>query len=301
MDLAKEYFDSGNYLWNSGIFVLNASVWLKAISTFRSDIANACNQSFEHHTVDQITRDTTFIRPAMKSFLQIPAESVDYAVMEKCPTSNIPISVVPIDAGWSDLGAWDAVWKVGNLDRHGNVVNGDAILWDTKNSLVHATGRLVSLLGVDDLVVIETADAVLVANRHHCQNVKMIVHQLDQEGRQEKSIHRKVSRPWGWYDSIEEGDHFKVKRLLVKPGESLSLQMHHHRSEHWIVIKGVAEVTNGDQVITLCENQSTYIPQGQTHRLRNPGEGPLEIIEVQSGSYVGEDDIVRFDDLYGRK
>ncbi len=298
---AKEYLDGGDYLWNGGIFVLQASVWLNAIHALRPDISDTCRQSLEDPMVDLIAGDMEFIRPATEPFLQIPAESIDHAVIEKCPASGIPISVVPLNAGWSDLGAWDAVWKASHADEHGNVAYGDTILHDTNNSLVHATQRLVSLVGVSDLVVIETADAVLVANRHHSQNVKMIVHRLDQEHRQEKSLHRKVSRPWGWYDSIEEGDRFKVKRILVKPGESLSLQMHQHRAEHWIVVRGVAEVTNGDQVITLCENQSTYIPQGQTHRLSNPGAEPLEIIEVQSGSYLGEDDIVRFEDSYGRK
>jgi mannose-1-phosphate guanylyltransferase/mannose-6-phosphate isomerase len=209
--------------------------------------------------------------------------------------------MIPLDAGWSDLGAWDAVWKVGQATSDGNVISGDVMLSDTENSLVHATNRLVALAGVKDMVVVETADAVLVAHRHKSQDVKMIVSALEKERREEKNLHRKVSRPWGWYDSVDEGERFKVKRIQVKPGASLSLQMHHHRAEHWIVVKGVAEVTNGDQLITLHENQSTYIPQGQTHRLANPGTEPLEIIEVQSGGYLGEDDIVRFEDTYGRK
>jgi mannose-1-phosphate guanylyltransferase/mannose-6-phosphate isomerase len=209
--------------------------------------------------------------------------------------------VVELNAGWNDLGAWDAVWQVGKQDEHGNVANGDVISNNSTNSLIHSTSRLVSAVGVDNLIIVETADAVLVANRKKSQDVKHIVNQLAQQKREEKNLHRKVARPWGWYDSVDEGERFKVKRIQVKPGASLSLQMHHHRAEHWIVVKGVAEITNGDQVITLTENQSTYIPQGQTHRLANPGSSTLEIIEVQSGSYLGEDDIVRFEDNYGRE
>jgi mannose-1-phosphate guanylyltransferase/mannose-6-phosphate isomerase len=209
--------------------------------------------------------------------------------------------MVALDAGWNDLGAWDAVWQVGSPDAQGNVTSGDTLLNKTTNSLVYSSTRLVSAVGVDSLVIVETADAVLVADRNNSQEVKAIVKKLEEESREENNLHRKVNRPWGWYDSVDEGERFKVKRIQVKPGASLSLQMHHHRAEHWIVVKGVAEITNGDQVITLSENQSTYIPQGQTHRLANPGKEPLEIIEVQSGSYLGEDDIVRFEDTYGRK
>jgi mannose-1-phosphate guanylyltransferase/mannose-6-phosphate isomerase len=208
--------------------------------------------------------------------------------------------MVPLDAGWNDLGAWDAVWQVGDQDEQGNVIHGDVILEQTTNSLLYSSNRLVSTVGVSNLIVVETADAVLVANRANSQEVKAIIKRLEQDSREEKNLHRKVNRPWGWYDSVDEGERFKVKRIQVKPGGSLSLQMHHYRAEHWIVVKGTAEITNGDQVITLQENQSTYIPQGQTHRLANPGNEPLEIIEVQSGSYLGEDDIVRFDDTYGR-
>jgi len=208
--------------------------------------------------------------------------------------------MVELDAGWNDLGAWDAVWQVGQQDENGNVTTGDAIVSNSKNSLIHSSGRLVSAVGVENLIIVETADAVLVADRKNSQDVKHIVNQLEAQKREEKNLHRKVARPWGWYDSVDEGERFKVKRIQVKPGASLSLQMHHHRAEHWIVVKGVAEITNGDQIITLTENQSTYIPQGQTHRLANPGMTPLEIIEVQSGSYLGEDDIVRFEDSYGR-
>jgi mannose-1-phosphate guanylyltransferase/mannose-6-phosphate isomerase len=208
--------------------------------------------------------------------------------------------MIELDAGWNDLGAWDAVWQVGNKDAEGNVTSGDVLLSNTSNALVHASSRLVSTVGLNNVIVIETADAVLVADRSKSQDVKHIVNQLEAQQREEKNLHRKVARPWGWYDSVDEGDRFKVKRIQVKPGASLSLQMHHHRAEHWIVVKGTAQITNGDKVIVLTENQSTYIPQGQVHRLANPGTTPLEIIEVQSGSYLGEDDIVRYEDNYGR-
>jgi mannose-1-phosphate guanylyltransferase/mannose-6-phosphate isomerase len=230
----------------------------------------------------------------------VPSESVDYAVMEKCPGSEFDIRMVVLDAGWNDLGAWEAVWQVAAKDEFGNASVGDAIVKDSTNTLVHATSRLVSTVGLDNVVVIETADAVLVASRERSQDVKLIVNQLGAEQRGEHTLHRKVHRPWGWYDSIDSGPRHQVKRIMVKPGASLSLQMHHHRAEHWIVVSGTAEVTNGDKVILLAENQSTYIPLGQTHRLANPGKVPLEIIEVQSGSYLGEDDIVRFEDTYGR-
>ena len=208
--------------------------------------------------------------------------------------------MIELDAGWNDLGAWEAVWHMASKDGQGNAGTGDTIVRDSRNTLVHATSRLVSVVGLDDVVVVETPDAVLVASRAHSQDVKKIVSQLEREQRGEQTLHRKVHRPWGWYDSIDHGPRFQVKRIMVKPGASLSLQMHHHRAEHWIVVSGTAEVTNGEQVILLTENQSTYIPLGQTHRLANPGKVPLEIIEVQSGSYLGEDDIVRFEDTYGR-
>jgi mannose-1-phosphate guanylyltransferase/mannose-6-phosphate isomerase len=210
--------------------------------------------------------------------------------------------MVELDAGWSDLGAWDAVWQVqgGQADEHGNVNVGDVLHTGSRNNLVHATSRLVGTVGIENLVIVETADAVLVATRKRSQEVKQIVSQLENKKREEKNFHRKVSRPWGWYDSVDEGERFKVKRIQVKPGASLSLQMHHHRAEHWIVVKGIAEVTKGEKVIRLRENESAYIPQGEKHRLSNPGSEPLEIIEVQSGSYLGEDDIVRFEDIYQR-
>ena len=296
---AQDYLAQGSYLWNSGMFVLRASTWLAALEDFRGDIFEASQKAWQARTEDN-SASSSFIRPGKAEFESIPSESIDYAVIEKCPSSKFPIKMVELDAGWNDLGAWDAVWQVGQQDQDGNVTSGDTLLTNSKNSLVHASSRLVSAVGVENLVIVETADAVLVANRNNSQDVKNIVTQLEAQKRVEKNLHRKVARPWGWYDSVDEGERFKVKRIQVKPGASLSLQMHHHRAEHWIVVKGVAEITNGDQVITLKENQSTYIPQGQTHRLANPGAEPLEIIEVQSGSYLGEDDIVRFEDTYGR-
>lgn len=296
---AQQYLAEGGYFWNGGMFVVKASVWLAALKEYRPDILAATEKSWQAKTMDS-SGDTDFIRPAKELFKAIPSESIDYAVIEKCPGSQYPIKMVELDAGWNDLGAWDAVWQVGAQDREGNVTAGDTLLANTKNSLVHASSRLVSAVGVENLIIVETADAVLVADRKNSQDVKNIVGQLEAQKREEKNLHRKVSRPWGWYDSVDEGERFKVKRIQVKPGASLSLQMHHHRAEHWIVVKGTAEITNGDQVILLSENQSTYIPQGQTHRLANPGKTPLEIIEVQSGSYLGEDDIVRFEDTYGR-
>jgi len=296
---AQEYLANGNYLWNSGMFVLRASTWLAALKEFRTDIFETSQKAWQAKSEDSAD-GVSFIRPSKEEFQVIPTESIDYAVIEKCPGSQFPIKMVELDAGWNDLGAWDAVWQVGKKDDNGNVANGDILLANSKNSLVHASSRLVSVVGVENLIIVETADAVLVANRGSSQDVKNIVTKLEAQGRTEKNLHRKVSRPWGWYDSVDEGERFKVKRIQVKPGASLSLQMHHHRAEHWIVVKGVAEITNGDQIITLKENQSTYIPQGHTHRLANRGTEPLEIIEVQSGSYLGEDDIVRFEDTYGR-
>jgi len=299
LEKAAAYLEDGNYFWNSGMFVLRASTWLAALKEFRPDILDATQKAWQQKTKDRAD-GTQFIRPDKELCSSIPGESIDYAVIEKCPGSDYQIKMVELNAGWNDLGAWDAVWQVGNKDAEGNVTSGDAILSDTKNTLVHTSSRLVSVVGLDNVIVIETADAVLVADRSKSQNVKHIVNRLQAQNRDEKNLHRKVVRPWGWYDSIDEGERFKVKRIQVKPGASLSLQMHHHRAEHWVVVKGTAEITNGNQVITLTENQSTYIPQGQTHRLANPGRTPLEIIEVQSGSYLGEDDIVRFEDTYGR-
>jgi len=294
-DTAQQYINEGRYYWNAGMFVLKASVWLQALSAFRPDIANATEAAWSVKS-----QDKAFVRPGKAEFTAIPSESIDYAVMERCPDSNFPIKMVPLDAGWNDLGAWDAVWNVLPKDDQGNAHLGDVLTTDSRNTLVHASSRLVSLVGVQDLIVIETPDAVLVADKARSQDVKHIVTKLQATQREEHTLHRKVHRPWGWYDSIDEGGRFKVKRIQVKPGASLSLQKHHHRAEHWIVVKGTAEITNGDRVLLLTENQSTYIPLGEVHRLANPGTIPLEIIEVQSGSYLGEDDIVRFEDHYGR-
>ena len=302
---ARRYLDEGCYYWNSGMFVLRASVWVAALERFRPDIARATRAAWTTRSTDQ-NGFAKFVRPGKAEFTAIPAESVDYAVMEKlaslepCNLSLATVKMVPLAAGWSDLGAWDAVWQIAAKDDAGNAHYGDVLATGCSNTLVHATNRLVSLVGVDNLVIIETADAVLVADQACSQDVKTIVAALDANGREEHVQHRKVHRPWGWYDSIDEDSRFKVKRIQVNPRASLSLQMHHHRAEHWIVVKGTAEITCGEKTILLTENQSAYIPLGETHRLANPGTIPLEIIEVQSGSYLGEDDIVRFEDSYGR-
>lgn len=291
----RDYLAEGGYYWNAGMFVLKASVWLQAIESFRSDIAATTRAAWA-----QRSSDAAFVRPGAAEFSAIPSDSVDYAVMERCPGSRYPIRMAPLDAGWSDLGAWDAVCNALPKDSHGNAHVGDVLATDSRNTLVHATSRLVALVGVKNLVVVETSDAVLVADRSRSQDVKHIVNALQQQKREEHALHRKVHRPWGWYDSIDEGGRFKVKRIQVKPGASLSLQKHHHRAEHWVVVNGTAEITCGDKKLLLTENQSTYIPLGEVHRLANPGTIFLEIIEVQSGSYLGEDDIVRFEDHYGR-
>jgi mannose-1-phosphate guanylyltransferase/mannose-6-phosphate isomerase len=291
---AERYLREG-YLWNGGIFVLKASVWMAALERFRPDIASAVRLAWQGRQ-----HDASFVRPDKAAFAAVPSESIDYAVMEKVPPAGLPMQVVPMDAGWNDLGAWDAVWQMLPKDEAGNAALGDVVLEGCRSTLVHASERLVAAVGLDDVVVVETADAVMVSTQARSQDVKRIVARLEADGRGEKNLHRKVHRPWGWYDSIDAGPRFQVKRIMVKPGASLSLQMHHHRAEHWIVVQGTAEVTCGDKKLMLSENQSTYIPLGETHRLANPGKVPLEIIEVQSGSYLGEDDIVRFEDHYGR-
>ena len=294
-DTAQQYLNEGGYYWNAGMFVLKASVWLSALAAFRPDIAESTTIAWNGKA-----QDNTFVRPGKAEFTAIPSESIDYAVMEHCPRSRFPIRMVPLDAGWNDLGSWDAVWNVLSKDANGNAHLGDVLTTDSKNTLVQATSRLVSLVGVENLIVVETPDAVLVADKTRSQDVKHIVTQLQATKREEHILHRKVHRPWGWYDSIDEGGRFKVKRIQVKPKASLSLQKHYHRAEHWIVVTGTAEITSGVKILTLTENQSTFIPLGEVHRLANPGSIPLEIIEVQSGSYLGEDDIVRFEDHYGR-
>jgi mannose-1-phosphate guanylyltransferase/mannose-6-phosphate isomerase len=297
---AKRYLASGDYAWNSGMFVLKASVWLKALAQFRPDILQACEKAWAGKASDPLHDGLQFVRPNATDFALVPTESVDYAVMEKCADSTFPIKMVDLKAKWSDVGAWDTVWQVGQADAQGNVTHGDVLLDSSANNFIHSSSRLVGAVGVKDLAIVETADAVLVCDKASSQQVKNIVAQLQKQSRSEPNLHRKVHRPWGWYDNIDEGERFKVKRISVKPGASLSLQKHAHRAEHWIVVKGQAVVTCGSKVETLTENQSTYIPLGETHRLQNSGISDLEIIEVQSGSYLGEDDIVRLQDNYGR-
>lgn len=292
---AQRYLSEGHYYWNSGMFVMRASVWMRALKTFRPDIAESVRLAWQ-----TCSTDGDFIRPNKNAFAEIPNESIDYAVMERCPGSQFPVRMVALSAGWNDLGAWSSVWDVSPKDDAGNAYLGDVVTVDSRNTLVHSTSRLVSVVGVDNLVVVETPDAVLVMDKSRCQDVKQVVSTLVEQGREEHSLHRKVHRPWGWYDSVDEGQRFKVKRIQVRPRSSLSLQKHHHRAEHWVVVSGTAEITVGVTTFLLTENQSTYIPLGEIHRLHNPGTVPLEIIEVQSGGYLGEDDIVRLEDGYGR-
>ncbi len=296
LKIAREYFESGEYSWNSGIFVLRASVWLEALEYFRLDILSATKLAFESRT-----QDHQFIRPKKDLFNEVPKVSVDNAVVELCPGTKFDIKMIDLQAGWSDLGSWDSVWDNAGRDINNNFLYGDVIVEKSKNSLIHASHRLVGLVGLDDAVVIETADAVLVTKRNHTQLVKSIVNGLSEARRNEKTLHRKVLRPWGWYDTIDQGPKFKVKRIQVNPGASLSLQKHTKRAEHWVVVKGEAHVTCGKKTIIVLENQSTYIPLGETHRLANLSSTPLEIIEVQTGRYLEEDDIVRFGDDYGRE
>lgn len=294
---AQRYLQSGEYLWNSGIFMMKASVWLRAIEHFAPAIASACARAIEQGQLD-----ADFLRVESASFKACPSDSIDYAVMEKLPrTEGLGRSLVlPLAAGWSDVGAWDALWAVSAKDEAGNCARGEVILESTHNSLIHANSRLVAAIGCEDMVVVETPDAVMVAPKSRTQDVRKVVARLQAEGRSLIRTHRKVHRPWGWYDAIDYGERFQVKHIVVNPGSMLSLQMHHHRAEHWIVVRGTAEVTCGDKVFLLAENESTFIPLGHTHRLHNPGKVALEMIEVQSGAYLGEDDIVRFEDNYGR-
>jgi len=297
-ETARRYLEQGDYFWNSGLFVVRAGVWLDALARFRPGILAACRSAMEGARADM-----DFIRPDPDAFLASPSDSIDYAVMEHLPSDHacgIPARVVPLEAGWSDVGAWDALWQILDHDERGNAVLGDTLSVESQGSLLVSSNRLVVGVGVKDLVVVETPDAVLVASKSHTQSVKSVVAELKARGQALAGSHRKVHRPWGWYDSIDAGERFQVKRIVVNPGASLSLQLHHHRAEHWIVVKGTAEVTNGDRVMLLSENESTFIPIGHVHRLANPGKVPLEIIEVQSGAYLGEDDIVRYEDTYGR-
>lgn len=291
LEIAKSYVNSGEYLWNSGMFMFKASRYLEELKEFRPDIYQACEQAME-----KVGGDLDFVRVDKASFLECPSESIDYAVMEKTSSAV----VVPLDAGWSDVGAWSALWDITEKDSLGNAGHGDVLLHDTNNSYVYAESCLVATVGVENVVVVQTKDSVLVASMDRVQDVKQIVNQLKLDGRGECRIHREVYRPWGQYDSVDSGERYQVKRITVKPGEKLSVQMHHHRAEHWIVVSGTARVTIGDKVKLVTENQSVYIPVGDIHALENPGKIPLELIEVQSGGYLGEDDIVRFEDRYGR-
>jgi len=288
---AQAYVDSGNYFWNSGMFMFKASVYLEEVEKYAPEMLAACKEAMA-----QAKTDLDFIRVDKNEFEKCPSDSIDYAVMEKTESAVM----VPLDAGWNDVGSWASLWSVCDKDDHGNAVKGDVILEDTHNCYIQSEDKLIATVGLEDTVVVQTDDTILVASKEKVQEVKAVVSKLKELDRTETQLHRKVYRPWGNYDSIDHGERFQVKRIVVKPGAKLSLQMHHHRAEHWVVVSGTAEVTNGDQTLLLKENESTYIPLGVTHSLANPGTIPLEIIEVQSGSYLGEDDIVRFEDVYGR-
>ncbi|HLD68824.1 MAG TPA: mannose-1-phosphate guanylyltransferase/mannose-6-phosphate isomerase [Pseudomonas sp.] len=289
---ASAFVESGDYFWNSGMFMFRASRFLEELKKHDPDIYDTCLLALERSQRDgditQIDADT---------FACCPDNSIDYAVMEKTEQA----CVVPLSAGWSDVGCWASLWDVQDKDANGNVLKGDVVMQDSKNCMVHGNGKLVTVLGMDNIVVVETKDALMIAPKDRVQEVKKLVKTLNEQGRQETLSHCEVFRPWGSYDSVDMGGRFQVKRISVKPGARLSLQMHHHRAEHWIVVSGTAEVTCNDKTFLLTENQSTYIPITAVHRLANPGKIPLEIIEVQSGSYLGEDDIVRFEDIYGRE
>lgn len=291
LQTAEQYLSDGGYFWNSGMFMFRASRYLQELERFQPKIVSACREALAGGQ-----QDMHFTRVDSSIFITSPDDSIDYAVMEK--TSDAVM--VPLDAGWSDIGSWSALWDAGEKNSEGNLFKGDVLSENTSGSYVHATHRLVTTVGVTDLIIVETKDAVLVAHKDQVQDVKKIVDQLKGFKRQEHANHREVYRPWGVYDSIDNGERYQVKRITVKPGEKLSVQMHHHRAEHWIVVSGTARVTNGEKTYLVTENQSTYIPIGQIHALENPGMIPLELIEVQSGSYLGEDDIVRFEDIYGR-
>ncbi len=298
---AEEYLASGQYFWNSGMFLLSASAWLAAIEQFKPAITIACRNAFEKGK-----KDLDFIRLDTDAFAACESDSIDYAVMEPLAAGAKSIkevsgaAVVPLDAGWSDIGAWSSLLDAREKDSRGNALSGDVYVNDCDNSLISSQHRLVTGVGLRDMIVVETSDAVMVAHKDRSQDVKKIVDWLKKNKRSESQTHQRVYRPWGSYESVVDGPRFQVKRIVVNPNAALSLQMHHHRAEHWIVVTGTARVTRGEEVFLLSENQSTYIPLGVTHRLENPGMVPLEMIEVQSGSYLGEDDIVRFEDQYGR-
>lgn len=291
-ETARQMIATGDYFWNSGIFLMSASVYLEELKNYAPKIYSVCEQAWRNKTLDK-----KFLRPHEETFLRSPEDSIDFAVMEK--TSRAVM--YPLYCGWSDMGSWDSFFQAGQRDGAGNVSIGDVILEDVENSYVHAHKRLVAAVGVKDIAIVDSGDAVLVLPRDRAQEVKKIVSHLKKQGREEFKLHPVVYRPWGSYERLVSGSRFQVKRIIVKPGCSLSLQMHHHRSEHWIIVRGTAEITIGETTTLYTENQSAYIPLGQLHRLYNPGKIPLELIEVQSGSYLGEDDILRFEDKYGRK
>lgn len=291
MRTAQDYVGSGQYFWNSGMFMFKAKTYIAALEQFAPEILQYCKAAVAEQSLD-----LDFIRIPETIFAQCPDDSIDYAIMEHTDAAVM----VPLDAGWSDVGSWTSLWDLAEKDAHGNAVSGDVMLHNAKNNYVNSEGRLVTLIGCEDLVVVETKDAVMVAKQNAVQDIKHIVNQLKATERPEFEFHREVFRPWGSYDSIDHGQRFQVKRISVKPNEKLSVQMHHHRAEHWIVVSGTAKVTIGDKTVLISENESTYIPIGEVHALENPGKIPLELIEVQSGSYLGEDDIVRFSDRYGR-
>ncbi|GAB5095762.1 mannose-1-phosphate guanylyltransferase/mannose-6-phosphate isomerase [Caballeronia sp. HLA56] len=299
LELARQYLESGEYGWNAGIFIVRASTWVAAIEHYQPAIHAACVAAF-----DKGSDDGEFFRLDRDSFTASPSDSIDYAVMEQLAgeraTEAFTGAVVPLDAGWSDVGSWDAIWNILPKDDSSNVARGRVMFQGASSTYAHSEGRLIACVGTQNLVVVETADAILVADKSCAQDVKAIVGRIKSERGTEAADHRKVHRPWGHYDSVDQGDRFQVKRIVVKPGARLSLQMHHHRAEHWVVVRGTALVTRGTETFILAENESTYIPIGIQHRLENPGKMPLEIIEVQSGTYLGEDDIVRFEDTYGR-
>jgi mannose-1-phosphate guanylyltransferase/mannose-6-phosphate isomerase len=292
LDVAAQFVASGDYFWNSGMFVFKAARYLAELAVFAPDILEASRAAFR-----AATTDLDFMRIDKTAFEKCRSESIDYAVMEKTHDAL----VLPLDAGWSDVGSWSSLFDALPADEEGNVLQGDVMVHDTHDCYVHSTSRLVAAVGMDDHIIVETKDAILVAPKERVQDVKELVAMIKKSGRSESTMHREVFRPWGSYDSIDSGDRFQVKRLSVKPGGVLSLQMHHHRAEHWIVVQGTARVTCNDKTFLLSENESTYIPIGATHRIENPGKVPLHIVEVQSGSYLGEDDIVRFEDNYGRQ
>ena len=294
---ARKMLSAGGYLWNSGIFLLKASLWLSLIKRFKPEIFSSISESFAARTID-----AHFHFPGREAFLKCPRDSIDYAVMERLGESGCDTScaVVSLDAGWSDIGSWTSVWELGSTDNAGNRAIGDVLLEDTSNSLVISEHRLIAVLGCHDAVIVETPDAILVTNKSRAQDVRRLAERLKSSGRNEHLHHRRVYRPWGSYETVDSGDRFQVKRLIVNPGKKMSLQMHHRRAEHWVVVRGTATVTRGDEVILLKENESTFIPLGIRHRLENAETMPLEVIEVQSGDYLGEDDIVRFDDDFGR-